>query len=99
MQTIQITSMLLGSFVGVTLALTGAGGAIIAVPLLIFGLHLAVAEASPYCAACREPVGCHWRHLDTGKYSILILLISQHSLKHTVIVSCGFQHRFCSHNS
>lgn len=46
-QTIQITSMLLGSFVGVTLALTGAGGAIIAVPLLIFGLHLAVAEAAP----------------------------------------------------
>ena len=39
--------MLLGSFVGVTLALTGAGGAIIAVPLLIFGLHLAVAEAAP----------------------------------------------------
>ena len=39
--------MLLGSFVGITLALTGAGGAIIAVPLLIFGLHLAVAEAAP----------------------------------------------------
>ena len=32
---------------GIILALTGAGGAIIAVPLLIFGLHLAVAEAAP----------------------------------------------------
>ena len=47
MQTIQITSALLGSLVGIILALTGAGGAIIAVPLLIFGLHLAVAEAAP----------------------------------------------------
>lgn len=47
MQTIQIISVLLGSLVGVILALTGAGGAIIAVPLLIFGLHLVVAEAAP----------------------------------------------------
>ncbi len=46
-QALQITSVLLGSLVGVTLGLTGAGGAIIAVPLLIFGLHLAVAEAAP----------------------------------------------------
>ena len=46
-QAIQITSALLGSLVGIILALTGAGGAIIAVPLLIFGLHLAVAEAAP----------------------------------------------------
>lgn len=43
----QIISVLLGSFTGIVLALTGAGGAIIAVPLLIFGLHLAVAEAAP----------------------------------------------------
>ena len=43
----QIISILLGSFTGIVLALTGAGGAIIAVPLLIFGLHLAVAEAAP----------------------------------------------------
>lgn len=42
-----IVSILLGSFVGVVLALTGAGGAIIAVPLLVFGLHLGVAEAVP----------------------------------------------------
>jgi len=43
----QIISILLGSLTGIVLALTGAGGAIIAVPLLIFGLHLAVAEAAP----------------------------------------------------
>ena len=47
METVQIISVLLGSLVGVILALTGAGGAIIAVPLLIFGLHLAIAEAAP----------------------------------------------------
>ena len=43
----QIIAILLGSLTGIVLALTGAGGAIIAVPLLIFGLHLAVAEAAP----------------------------------------------------
>jgi uncharacterized protein len=43
----QIISILLGSFTGIVLALTGAGGAIIAIPLLIFGQHLAVAEAAP----------------------------------------------------
>lgn len=47
METVQIISVVLGSLVGVILALTGAGGAIIAVPLLIFGLHLAIAEAAP----------------------------------------------------
>lgn len=43
----QLISILLGSLTGIVLALTGAGGAIIAVPLLIFALHLAVAEAAP----------------------------------------------------
>ena len=40
-------SMLLGGVVGLILALTGAGGAIVAVPLLLFVLHLDVAEAAP----------------------------------------------------
>lgn len=44
---ILLISILLGSFIGAILALTGAGGTIIAVPLLIFGLHLNVAEAAP----------------------------------------------------
>jgi uncharacterized membrane protein YfcA len=38
---------LLGLLVGLVLALTGAGGAILAVPLLLFGLHLTVAQAAP----------------------------------------------------
>ena len=42
-----IISAGLGSVVGLILALTGAGGAIVAVPLLIFGLHLSVPEAAP----------------------------------------------------
>jgi uncharacterized protein len=36
-----------GLVVGLVLALTGAGGAIVAVPLLVFGLHMGMAEAGP----------------------------------------------------
>ncbi len=42
-----IVSAALGSLVGVILALTGAGGGIVAVPLLVFGLGLDVATAGP----------------------------------------------------
>jgi len=38
---------LFGALVGVILGLTGAGGAIIAIPLLVFGLQLPVAGATP----------------------------------------------------
>ncbi len=41
------TSLLLGAFVGLLLALTGAGGGVVAVPLLVFFLQLTIAEASP----------------------------------------------------
>lgn len=37
----------LGLLVGVILALTGAGGGILAVPLLVFGLQMSVAQAGP----------------------------------------------------
>jgi uncharacterized membrane protein YfcA len=40
-------SFLLGSLVGLLLALTGAGGGILAVPLLVFALHLGLAQAAP----------------------------------------------------
>lgn len=40
-------SLMLGAFVGILLALTGAGGGIVSVPLLVFALHLTIAEASP----------------------------------------------------
>ncbi|MBZ2209606.1 sulfite exporter TauE/SafE family protein [Massilia soli] len=41
------TSAVLGLLIGVLLALTGAGGGILAVPLLVFGAHLGVAQAGP----------------------------------------------------
>jgi len=44
---IQLISMLLGAIVGLVLALTGAGGAILAVPLLVYGLDLSLAESAP----------------------------------------------------
>ncbi|MEX8519060.1 MAG: sulfite exporter TauE/SafE family protein [Leptothrix sp. (in: b-proteobacteria)] len=37
----------LGAVVGLILALTGAGGGILAVPLLVFGLHLTMVQAAP----------------------------------------------------
>ncbi|MBW8831451.1 MAG: sulfite exporter TauE/SafE family protein [Burkholderiales bacterium] len=37
----------LGAVVGLILALTGAGGGILAVPLLVLGLHLPIAQAAP----------------------------------------------------
>ena len=37
----------LGIFVGLLMGLTGAGGGILSVPLLVFALHLKVAEAAP----------------------------------------------------
>ena len=40
-------SIFLGTLVGVIAALTGAGGGILAVPLLVFGLHLTLAQAGP----------------------------------------------------
>lgn len=40
-------SLLMGAFVGFVLALTGAGGGILAVPLLVFGLHLQMSAAAP----------------------------------------------------
>lgn len=40
-------SLLMGVAVGIVLALTGAGGGILAVPLLVFGLQLQMAQAAP----------------------------------------------------
>lgn len=37
----------LGALIGIILALTGAGGGILAVPLLVFGLGLSMVEAAP----------------------------------------------------
>ncbi|RAP60946.1 hypothetical protein A6B37_21530 [Achromobacter sp. HZ01] len=45
--TVWAASAALGGCVGLILGLTGAGGAIMAVPLLVFGLHLQLAQAAP----------------------------------------------------
>lgn len=47
MEAVTLTSAVLGALVGSILALTGAGGGILAVPSLLFVLHLGVAEAGP----------------------------------------------------
>lgn len=43
----MLTGAFLGLAVGAIMALTGAGGGILAVPLLVFGVHADVAHASP----------------------------------------------------
>lgn len=43
----MLTNALLGLVIGVILALTGAGGGILAVPALVFGAHQSVAQAGP----------------------------------------------------
>jgi len=44
---LTLIGIALGIFVGVVLGLTGAGGAILSVPLLGFFLHCEVAQAAP----------------------------------------------------
>lgn len=41
------TSLLLGSLIGLVMGLTGAGGGILAVPVLVFAFHLPITEAGP----------------------------------------------------
>lgn len=47
MENLLATSAVSGAVVGFILALTGAGGAVLAVPLLLFVLHLSMADAAP----------------------------------------------------
>ena len=42
-----ILSVFLGALVGIVMGLTGAGGGILAIPLLVFGMHITILEASP----------------------------------------------------
>lgn len=46
-----LLSLVLGSLVGLSLGLTGAGGAILALPLLVYGLGMAPTEAVPVSLA------------------------------------------------
>ncbi len=47
MPDVQLISIILGLLTGLTLALTGAGGGVLAIPLLVFGLHLNISQAAP----------------------------------------------------
>ena len=47
MDSISAISVGLGVFVGMMMALTGAGGGILSVPLLVFGLNLSISSAGP----------------------------------------------------
>jgi uncharacterized protein len=47
MDTLPWLPALLGAAIGLVLAFTGAGGGVLAVPLLVFGLGLPVAQAAP----------------------------------------------------
>jgi uncharacterized membrane protein YfcA len=44
---VAMTAAVLGAIVGLILGLTGAGGGILAVPLLVFGLHLPMVQSAP----------------------------------------------------
>jgi hypothetical protein len=44
---VTLAGLGLGALVGLILSLTGAGGGILAVPLLVFGLHQSIAQAAP----------------------------------------------------
>jgi hypothetical protein len=44
---IWMLTLALGGLIGLVLALTGAGGGVLAIPLLVFGLHLPVQQAAP----------------------------------------------------
>lgn len=40
-------AIVLGAVIGLVLALTGAGGGVLAIPLLVFGLHMPLQQAAP----------------------------------------------------
>ena len=46
-EVLSLLGLGLGAVVGLILALAGAGGGILAVPLLVFGLHLSIIQAAP----------------------------------------------------
>lgn len=65
----SITSLLLGALVGLSLGLTGGGGAIFAVPLLVYGMGLSAKDAvatSLSAVGAISTVGflSHWRRGD-----------------------------------
>lgn len=76
----QWLGVLPGIFTGLVLGLTGSGGAIIAVPLLVFGLHITVAEAAPVAllsiAVSAAVVACAALMQGIVRYRAAVLIAS-----------------------
>ncbi|MBC7416391.1 MAG: sulfite exporter TauE/SafE family protein [Herminiimonas sp.] len=76
----MILSVVLGALVGVIAALTGAGGGILAVPLLIVGLHLTLAQAGPIAlmatgaSAALGALLAHWSGLVRYRAAALMAM-------------------------
>ena len=50
-----ILAVVLGALIGLVMALTGAGGGVMAIPFLVFGLHLPVQQAAPVGLIAARP--------------------------------------------
>jgi uncharacterized protein len=56
----MLSAILLGVFIGLVMSLAGAGGGILAVPLLLFFLHIPLSQATPIgllAVACAASIG------------------------------------------
>lgn len=77
---VQLISALLGLVVGFILALTGAGGSILAIPLLIFGLSLSITQAAPialFAVMSAASVGAaQGLYAGTVRYKTALLIAS-----------------------
>jgi uncharacterized membrane protein YfcA len=79
---IQLISVLLGLAVGFILALTGAGGSILAIPLLMFGLNMSLTQAAPIAllaVMCAASVGAaQGLHIGIVRYKTHHLVLCLH---------------------
>lgn len=71
---ISFAALFYGSFVGLSLGLTGGGGAVIAIPLLIYGLHFPYAEATVISLAVIGGTSLYGALLQTYKGHVLWLI-------------------------
>src|SRR5471030_1355295 len=81
--------LLLGFAIGIVLALTGAGGGILAVPALVFGTHASVAEAGPVgllavglAAALGAILGLR---AGTVRYKAALLIVAQRTWRRACV--------------
>ncbi|WP_293775646.1 sulfite exporter TauE/SafE family protein [uncultured Oxalicibacterium sp.] len=74
----MVLTLLLGAGVGLVMGLTGAGGSILAVPALMFGLHLGLAQAGPialFAVGIAAAIGSLFAlHKEQVRYRAAILI-------------------------